>query len=795
MTHTCNRLITLTLVAVVLAACSSAESRKSGYLKRGNDYLAAGNYEKARLEYRNALQLEPTNATTMFLAGEANEKLGNLREAAELYQSALNSTAPPVEARVHLARLYILTGAPESAMKLIEPGIAQNPNHAGLLTMRGAARQQLGDKIGARADAERAVKLAPADENAVSLLAAIYTRAGEVQQATDLVSRAAQAPKASKDMLLELAQIDLAAGRRADAVVQLRKVVAIEPKVLAHRYRLAQVLLIDQDLDGAEAALRAAIAQAPENAEPKLALVDFLAARRSPEKATAALRAMSAAAPHDLPLRLGAAQFYAARGQTSVAVSIYREITKTDGDGPAGQAARNSLARTFLLAGQLDNAEPLINQALEKNPRDDDALAARAELSLARGKAAAAIADLRAVLRDEPNAVAVQRALVRAYLKDDDLTLAEETLRAALQNSPTDPGLRLDLAQLLTRTGRANQGLPMLEKLAADEPGNTDVLQALFASQLARKDLAGAQRTAELVQAARPGSEKSAYLQGLAQSAVGNTAAAREAFERALSINPDALEPVTALIQLYLSQKKPEAALERIDSAVARFPDNAALHSLRGDVLMVLGRTEAARVSYGAAISHAPNWAAPYRNLAALELTAKNDDAAIRTLNAGIRKAGGAAPLVADLAGIYERQGKIDQAADLYEALLQRSPESKIAANNLAMLLALHRTDNVGLNRARALAAPLASSGNANMIDTWGWVLYKRREYAAALTALRSAADGAPDAPVVLYHLGMAQLANGARDAARATLHRALRTGAVFEGDADAQESLRQLDK
>src|ERR1017187_6869939 len=186
--------------AIILAACSGAEGRKNGYLAKGQEYLAAHNYAKARLEFRNALQLDPNDAQTNFLAGEAAEHLG---------------------ARAQLALLYAYGGAPDKAVELVEPGLALAPNDPDLLTARAAARARLGDKASAQADAEKAVQLAPANENAVALLASIYQQAGQTQQAIDLVSKAVQMPAAGVNLRLVLAQLSLAADRHPEAVQEM----------------------------------------------------------------------------------------------------------------------------------------------------------------------------------------------------------------------------------------------------------------------------------------------------------------------------------------------------------------------------------------------------------------------------------------------------------------------------------------------------------------------------------------------------------------------------------------------
>src|SRR5450631_3483805 len=460
------------ILATLLVACGGAQARKSGYMAKGREYLAAHEFEKARLEFRNALQLDPNDAEASFLAGEASEHLGKLREAAQMFQTAIQVNPKHLGARAQLAKIYVYGGAPDKAMETLEPGFAIAPNDADLLTARGSARLKLGDKAGARTDAENAVRIAPGNEDAVALLALIYNEAGESRQAIDLVSTALQTPGASPNLRLVLVQLYLAANQHQQAVKELERVIAAEPNSLVHRYQLAQVLLLDKNIDAAEAALRAAVTQVPDSAGAKLVLANFLAQNRSYEIAAAELGRLSAASPANYQLRLALAQFYTDHGKSAEAEAVYRQIIKDDGTGPNGLSARTRLANALLASNQPNAAAPLLAEVLKQNPRDNDALIARANLELAQGKADAAIADLRAVQRDQPNSIPLQRTLARAYLQNDDPTLAEETLRAAAQSSPDDADPVVDLAQLLVRSGRGDQAVPLLEKFTARQPGN-----------------------------------------------------------------------------------------------------------------------------------------------------------------------------------------------------------------------------------------------------------------------------------------------------------------------------------
>ena len=87
------------VAAMLLVACGGAAARKAGYMAKGQEYLAAHDFEKARLEFRNALQLDPNDAEASFLAGQASEHLDNLREAVQMFQTAIQVNPKHMRAR------------------------------------------------------------------------------------------------------------------------------------------------------------------------------------------------------------------------------------------------------------------------------------------------------------------------------------------------------------------------------------------------------------------------------------------------------------------------------------------------------------------------------------------------------------------------------------------------------------------------------------------------------------------------------------------------------------------------
>ena len=67
-----------------------------------------------------------------------------------------------------------------------------------------------------------------------------------------------------------------------------------------------------------------------------------------------------------------------------------------------------------------------------------------------------------------------------------------------------------------------------------------------------------------------------------------------------------------------------------------------------------------------------------------------------------------------------------DGAISEYQELLKQQPGSLVIINNLASLLADHRTDKASLEQAQSLVGRLQGAQIAQFKDTLGWV-YDRR--------------------------------------------------------------------
>src|SRR6202011_6043267 len=216
------------------------------------------------------------------------------------------------------------------------------------------------------------------------------------------------------------------------------------------------------------------------------------------------LKAMVATDPKDFELKFALAKFYQSTQQQPLAESIYQQVIDSEKLDAAGLAARDRLAELRVQRDDVAGAQTLIAEVLAKSPRDDDALVLRGNIALAKSDPKSAIADLRTVLRDQPNAIGVLRVLARAHVANGEPALAEETMRRAVEANPQDVSVRLDLAQLLAQIGKPEQAKPIVAELVKEQPNNLPALDTLFRVSAATKDFDTAKSAAQARVASQP---------------------------------------------------------------------------------------------------------------------------------------------------------------------------------------------------------------------------------------------------------------------------------------------------
>src|SRR5262249_41110168 len=157
----------------------------------------------------------------------------------------------------------------------------------------------------------------------------------------------------------------------------------------------------------------------------------------------------------------------------------------------------------------------------------------------------------------------------------------------------------------------------------------------------------------------------------------------------------------------YVRAKQIDKAVAFLHTVLKANPANAQPHILLGSIKFATNQPDEAFKDFSTAIATDPKDVNGYRALANFYLSRQNIDAAQNTIRDGLKQQPGSEILHLMLANTLELKGNFEGAIAEYESMRDRDPRSLVAANNLASLLADHRTDQASLERAQSVATVL----------------------------------------------------------------------------------------
>jgi Flp pilus assembly protein TadD len=148
--------------------------------------------------------------------------------------------------------------------------------------------------------------------------------------------------------------------------------------------------------------------------------------------------------------------------------------------------------------------------------------------------------------------------------------------------------------------------------------------------------------------------------------------------------------------------------------------------------------------------------------------------------------------LVTLLGDIYLERGDLATAQKYFEQALAAKPDFAVAASNLAWVHAQQGSNlDLALNLARSANRQLPELDS--VVDTLGWVHYRKGQYSEAVSLLRECVQKAPSQAIYRYHLGMALISDGQKDEGRREVQAALRLKLSREDASQARDALAQL--
>ncbi len=523
---------------LALGACGS-ESPQS-LMESGKAALAKSDPKTAAIQFKNALQKDPTAVEARILLGQALLDSGDPAGAVLELNKALDQKAPAERVVPALVRALLLSGEYKKIVNLYSDLVLTDKQAQGALKATvAAAWGALGDREKTEAAAAAALAAAPDLPAALILEARLLAGRQKYDEALARVDKVlSRSDREYEAWVLKGEILDVARKDRAGADAAFRKALAAQPAFLPAHNGIIGLAIRNRDFVAAKAQaaeLKKLLPNHPISlfVDAQLAFLD-----RELTRSRDLTQQILKVAPNHAGVLLLAGSVEGQLGSLFAAETYFSKALQID---PELQVARRSLARVYVMQGQPDKAlqtlKPILDRAAELGDADAFSLAAEAELRL------------------------------------NHSDRAEAWFRQAARVAPDDVRARTAVALTRLRRGEASQMFADLEQVAAS---SQEIIaeQAIFGARMKRHEFNEALRALDAMEKKQPGKAMTAELRGRVLLAQRNLPGARGAFEEALKRDAAYFGAVSNLAAMDVMEKKPADAEQRFRAALKADPRN-----------------------------------------------------------------------------------------------------------------------------------------------------------------------------------------------------------------------------
>jgi Tfp pilus assembly protein PilF len=490
--------------------------------------------------------------------------MGWAARAVDAFEKTLWLNPKHAGAQYQMALVKVGSNRPElieESKKVLTAYLAAHPGNVETMAPLALAQAKLGNKAEAWKLLAAAEEKNPANMRPATILIGYYAAKGDVATAKQMARDLAERLPNSPDAAILRAQVSLAMRDFADTDAQVNRALALESDFRpALQMRLRRALM-NQDRAAAE-----------ETSQELSKL---------PEKVT-----------------WGAyGRMLFAENKVDQGITEFKRVLR---EHDHNAALRHQVASLLIGAGRNAEAEEVVDAALKKDPKDKAALLEKTTLEIDAGRLDDATRDAKTLhdMRAFPGQLSYQESRIFAArgqsIKQGDL-LAE-----ALKYNPRLLLARIELARLLTTSGRPKNALALLEQTT---PGEQQAPRYIYSRDLAlissgSLDEARKSVDAQLAAGKSPGF---LYLDAVLRIKAHDMPGARQSLEQSFQMMPDDPPTLRLLGECMSEQKEGLKFAEMLRQAAAKNPKSAILENTLGAQLLAQGDLQGARAAFEAA--------------------------------------------------------------------------------------------------------------------------------------------------------------------------------------------------
>ncbi len=399
-----------------------------------------------------------------------------------------------------------------------------------------------------------------------------------------------------------------------------------------------------------------------------------------------------------------------AHGAYADAVGYYHQGLEVD---PKSRPGRLALAETLVLAGQYNDALPIIDALLREDPNELAAWKIRADAHRSLRRSSELLYSLKAILLLDPHNAPALLEKHGLHLEKGERTEAFDCLSAVVDGGGAegaDPAVLLahgDLAAELGRTEEANRSYERAAQLDPARVPSVAVRRARLRLTAGRPDLA--LEVLEPVLAApaagTPRSAEALLVRAEILGALERPGEAEAVYREVLAQAPSSPVALAGVGRSLLDQGKHAEAKEFLTGAMPKVAPTDPLYLLLAESLTGLGSIPEAVETVHKGVELLPRSAPLWVRLGELEIAREGWAEAAGAFAHAIAIDGQNAPLHLRAGFVAEKLGHPNEALALYDRATQIAPSDKNAWTSRGLaLLATGRPDDARASFERALA-------------------------------------------------------------------------------------------
>ena len=450
-----------------------------------------------------------------------------------------------------------------------------------------------------RAEVEASEKLKATPNDAETLNARAYARMGlgHYAEAIEDLRRAVALDPKKADYQANLGYALWKLGRRAEALNAEREAIKLDEKDFTAQYQLGRFLLLSGDqkqLSEAAVHLRRALEIDPRRSEVRFDLLTVYRTLGDQPNAIAQLNLLQDARPADPRVTYAEALLASDRGDLTAAIRGFRETLRLD---PALYGAWQDLGLAFIRLKLWSDASDTF-----------------AELA-----------------RKQSDSVDVAYFYALSLFNTGRTAEAEQEARRALRLDAGASAAHTLLGIILASRGGANvEASEFLAQAIALDATSFDAYFYLGRVEYAMKDFAAAVSHLRAAIRINPGHAEGLFFLGTALEAVGDSDAALIEYQKLIEIDPQSAMGMVGLGALLVKQGKLDQAISTLKRATARDAKSFEAHWALGRALILVNRFPEAVDSLQAAVALAPDRSdAHYQLGLALKRVGRDDEAKV----------------------------------------------------------------------------------------------------------------------------------------------------------------------